>query len=176
MATRKPPVELFYDPEKLDPNAPRLRVELDRAVESRRWDESRGEGRRRIRVPSRYHHVFMPCRYRHDEAGEGDPVRGRAVELFYDPAELDPVAPRLRVGKNGGAWELRQDDGTLLSAHDSLPEAIDSGLVRSGECFSEILVRNSTGRQEWSVHHNPAWIDMIRWLIRTAPGEREAAA
>jgi hypothetical protein len=41
------------------------------------------------------------------------------IELFYDPADLDPDAPRLRIGKIDGCWELRDDAGALLGRHFS---------------------------------------------------------
>ncbi|HEX2079506.1 MAG TPA: hypothetical protein VHG08_17395 [Longimicrobium sp.] len=98
------------------------------------------------------------------------------VELFYDPEELDLQAPRMRIGKSNGRWELRDHDGALLSSHAILPDAIDAALERSEACFSEILLRGADGRQEWSVHHNPEWIELIRLLVRTAPSRSEAAA
>src|SRR5215213_496285 len=98
------------------------------------------------------------------------------VELFYEPEDLDPRAPRLRIGKRNGRWELRDNHDALLSSHAILPDAIDAALERSEACFSEILVRGASGRQEWSVHHNPEWIELFRILVRTAPSGSEAAA
>lgn len=102
-------------------------------------------------------------------------TREASVELFYDPADLDPEAPRLRIGKRDGRWEVRAGGGTLLSYHLTLPDAIDAAVERSNLCFSEILVREASGRQEWSVHHNQEWMELIRLLVRTAPSQREAA-
>ena len=101
-------------------------------------------------------------------------TREPPVELFYDPADLEPDAPRLRIGKRNGYWELRDEKEALLSCHASLPDALDAAVERSNVCFSEILVREATGRQEWSYHHNPDWMELIRLLVRTAPLQREA--
>jgi hypothetical protein len=98
------------------------------------------------------------------------------VERFYNPEDLAPQAPRLRIGKHNGRWEVREDEGALLSSHAILPDAIDAALERSEACFSEILVRGADGRQEWSVHHNPEWMELIRLLVHTAPVRSEAAA
>lgn len=118
------------------------------------------------------HPVPVRRRWRYAEPAGGRPA---SVDLFYDPAELDPDAPRLRIGKTNGCWELRGDEGTVLSCHRSLPDAIDAGLERSQVCFSEILFRGSTGREEWSVHHNPEWVDLARALNRTNASMSEAA-
>ena len=147
MATREPPVELFYDPA--------------------------ATGRRRIGVgPFFSHHVLLRPRYK---SADGAARRERRVELCYDPAELDPDAPRLRIGKNAGLWELRTEDGTVLSRHAVLPAAIDAGLERSKACYSEILFRDASGREEWSVHHNPGWVEILRMLVPNVPLQREAA-
>lgn len=103
-------------------------------------------------------------------------TREPPVELFYSPEDLDPDAPRLHVGKNCDCWELRDGRGALLSCHATLPDAIDAAVERSNQCFSEILVREASGRQEWSYRHNPEWMELIRLLVRTAPSGREAAA
>lgn len=103
-------------------------------------------------------------------------TREPPVELFYSPEDLDPEAPRLRIGKHNGRWEVRDDEGALLASRAILPDAIDAALERSEACFSEILVRDADGRQEWSVHHNPEWMELIRLLVRTAPSPSEAAA
>ena len=103
-------------------------------------------------------------------------TREPSVELFYSPEDLDPTAPRLRIGKGNGRWELRDGEGVLLGSHASLSDAIDAALERSEVCFSEILVRDADGLQEWSVHHNPEWMELIRLLVRTAPSRSEAAA
>lgn len=230
MATREPPVELFYDPADLGPAAPRLRVSkngkgwelrdddglllsahpsqtdaIDAALERSkvRFSEilvrgSTGEAewrvdqdptslelaecwrktwnctrRQRIAVGTfAGHHVPLRPRWRYGEPAVGRPA---SVDLFYDPADLDPDAPRLRIGKANGCWELRDDEGTLLSCHPCLPDAIDAGLERSRVCFSEILFRGSTGRDEWSVHHNPEWVELARALNRTNASMAEAA-
>jgi hypothetical protein len=87
------------------------------------------------------------------------------VELFYDPAALDPAAPRLRVSRNGAGWELRDDAGGLLSRHATQVEAIDAALERSKACFSEILVRNSSGETEWHVAQDELTQELSR-LVR----------
>jgi hypothetical protein len=97
------------------------------------------------------------------------------VELFYEPDDLDPEAPRLRIAKTNGVWELRDDRDALLSSHARLPEAIDAALARSEQCFSEILVMAATGRFEWSVQHNPDWLELARAVNRPIETEREAA-
>lgn len=96
-------------------------------------------------------------------------TRDPPVELFYDPADLDPSAPRLYVRKENGAWALWDGTGVLLGRHSTLPDALDDALARSGERFSEILVRTATGTQEWSVAHNPE----LEWLARAVARERE---
>lgn len=93
-------------------------------------------------------------------------TREPPVELFYDPADLDPTAPRLRVSKNGKGWELRDDDGLLLSAHPSQSDAIAVALEQSQRRFSEILVRGSNGRAEWRFNQNPEWLTLARELDR----------
>jgi hypothetical protein len=97
------------------------------------------------------------------------------VELLYDPAELEPAAPRLRVQKDGGVWCLLDGDGRLISQHRLLPGAMDAALERSALCFSEILVRTSDGEWEWSLRHNPDWTELARALNRPVKLEREAA-
>src|SRR5688500_7478043 len=89
-------------------------------------------------------------------------TREPPVELFYDPGDLDPQTPRLRVTRNGEGWELRADEGDLLSKHPSQAEAIDAALERSKARFSEILVRGSTGRAEWVVNQDPKWLKLTR--------------
>lgn len=93
-------------------------------------------------------------------------TRKTPVELFYDPEDLDPQAPRLCVTRNGEGWELRANEGDLLSKHSSQAEAIDAGLERSKARFSEILVRGSTGRAEWVVNQNPEWLKLARAVDR----------
>ena len=239
MATREPPVELYYDPADLDPNAPRLHVRkncsgwelrdgggellsghaelpdaIDAALErskvrfseilvrgassSSEWSVSRNPemvelaqvlnaspllereaavARRRVDVGAFWgHHVFLPVRCRRKEAGGGRATAApRPVERVYDPSNLEPGAPRLHIGKDGGMWDLRDDDGQLLSRHGRLPEAMDAALVRSNACFSEILVRTAGGALEWSLRHNPDWTELARALNRQNGAEREAA-
>lgn len=102
-------------------------------------------------------------------------TREPPVELFYSPADLDPQAPRLRVTRNGEGWELRADEGDLLSKHPSQAEAIDAALERSKARFSEILVRGSTGRAEWVVNQNPNWLELARALDRDLERRRTEA-
>jgi hypothetical protein len=101
--------------------------------------------------------------------------RKAPVELFYEPEELDPVAPRLRIAKKRGVWELRDEQGGLLSRHPLLPDAIDDALERSEVCFSEILVMAATGEFEWSVRHTPEFVELARAVNRPVFSEREAA-
>jgi hypothetical protein len=102
-------------------------------------------------------------------------TREPPVELFYSPEDLDPEAPRLRIAKKRSVWELRDEQGVLLSSHSRLPEAIDAALERSEKCFSEILVMAGSGRFEWSVQHNPDWLALARAVNRPVLSEREAA-
>ena len=101
--------------------------------------------------------------------------RNPPVELFYEPEELDPDAPRLRIAKKRGVWELRNEQGELLSRYPLLPEAIDAALERSKARFSEILVMAATGRFEWSVRHSPEFVELARAVNRPVESEREAA-
>ena len=104
------------------------------------------------------------------------PGREAPIQLFYDPEQLKPGAPRLRIAKNDGWWELRDDEGALLSSHPLLPDALDAAFERSATCYSEILVAGAAGRRtEWSAHHNPEWVELARLLNRTAASQREAA-
>jgi hypothetical protein len=91
-------------------------------------------------------------------------TRESSIDLYYDPEDLDPDAPRLRVTRNGKGWELRAGEGDLLSKHPSQAEAIDAALERSKARFSEILVRGSTGRAEWVVNQDPKWLKLTRAL------------
>ena len=115
------------------------------------------------------HHAFLPVRRR--------PVPGnvRHVDLFYDPAELASDAPRLHIRKDGGLWNLRDADGSLLSSHVKLPDAIDAAEERSRVCFCEILVRGAISPIEWSVRLNPGMAELARVLNQPAAVEREAA-
>jgi hypothetical protein len=78
-------------------------------------------------------------------------TREPPVELFYDPDDLHPTAPRLRVTRNSVGWELRDEGGVLLGTHPTQDDAIDAGLERSRLRFSEILARGSNGRIEWRI-------------------------
>lgn len=102
-------------------------------------------------------------------------TREAPIERFYDPAALDPGAPRLRVRKDGGAWELWDDAGGLVSRHPTLSVALDAAEACSRRCYSEILVRSASGRHEWSYHHNPEWMALARVLNHALAPEREAA-
>ncbi|HYR09036.1 MAG TPA: hypothetical protein VEQ60_14740 [Longimicrobium sp.] len=158
MATSEPSVELFYDPgEDTDPS--RLRVKRNRR---RRWWDWRS-----LRFDTGLRLIERSKRL--------VPGRERPIDLYYDPDELDPDAPRLRISKCAGVWELRGPQGALLSSHARLPAAIDDALARSAECFSEILVMAATGRFEWSVKHNPEFVELARVVNRPEEFEREAA-
>ena len=82
-------------------------------------------------------------------------MREPPEERFYDPADLDPDAPRLYVLRNGDAWELQDEAGDVLSTHPTQRDALDAARCRSARCFSEILVRGSTGRVEWQLDQDP---------------------
>jgi hypothetical protein len=160
MATHEPPVDRFYAPEDLlDPEAPRLRVMRNRR---RRWWDWRS-----IRLDTGLRLIVR--------AKQLVPGRERPIDLYYDPTELDTSAPRLRISKCAGVWELRDQQGALLNRHARLPAAIDDALARSAESFSEILVMAATGRFEWSVQHNPEFVELARAVSRPVESEREAA-
>lgn len=92
-------------------------------------------------------------------------TREPPVELFYDPADLDPDAPRLYVRRNGTTWRLLDEDGLLLSTHASQDDAIDAARQKSKKRFSEILVRGSTDDLEWRLDQDPdieAILDRLR--------------
>ena len=150
MATRELPVELFHS---LD----------DPALHARRrwWDWKNVRFDTGLRLIIRSKRLVA--------------TREPPVKLYYDTQELDPAAPRLRVGKSAGVWELRDEHGALLSSHPRLPDAIDAALERSDVCFSEILVMAATGRFEWSVRHNPELLEIARVVNRRVISEREAA-
>lgn len=225
MATREPPVELFYDPEDLDPQAPRLRVSrngegwelrdddevllskhpsqrdaIDAALErsSVRFSEILVRGstgraewlvgqdpltRELHRVLERRQRRWWDWKTLRFDTGLRLIVRSKRlvegreppVRLQYDPGELDPCAPRLRISKSAGVWELRDNEGALLSSHARLPDAVDDALARSARYFSEILVMAATGRFEWSVRHNPELLEIARAVARPVACEREAA-
>lgn len=82
-------------------------------------------------------------------------TREPPVELFYDPQELTPGAPRLYVRRNGTSWRLLDENGTLLSAHSSQSEAIGAARRLSKKRFAEILVRGSTDDLEWRLDQDP---------------------
>lgn len=150
MATREPPVELFYSPEDLDPRAPR-----------RWWDWKNLRFDTGLRLIIRSKRLI---------ANREPPVR-----LRYDARELDPDAPRLRIAKDAGRWELRDDQGVPLSSHFLLPDAVDAALARSEARFSEILVMAANGRFEWSVRHNPELLEIARVVARPVAFQQEAA-
>jgi hypothetical protein len=93
-------------------------------------------------------------------------TREPPAELFYDPAQLDPDAPRLHIRKRDDAWELRDANGALLSRGMLLPDVLDAALERSSVCFSEIIVQGAGGGIEWSVHQNPEYVELARVLAR----------
>lgn len=93
-------------------------------------------------------------------------TREPPVELFDDPDELDPTAPRLRVTRNGVGWELRDDAGVLLGTHPTEDDAVEAALERWKLRFSEILVRSSTGRAEWRMDQDPELLRAIEFLQR----------
>lgn len=133
------------------------------------------EGRRRMGVGSfPGHHVVLPTRRRPKKAGDPAGACSPPVERIYDFSDLDPGAPTLHIGRNGGGWEVRDGDGQLLTRHDRLPAAMDAALARSEACFSEILIRTASGL-EWSLRHNPDWTELARALNRPIAAEREAA-
>jgi hypothetical protein len=102
-------------------------------------------------------------------------TREPPVERFYDPADLDPTAPRLYVWRNGGTWELLDETDTVLSAHATQRDAIDAALDRSQVRFSEILARGSTGRIEWRIDQNPALLELTEYWLAKRVGGQEAA-
>lgn len=228
MATREPPVELFYSPDDLDPEAPRLRVKRN----GEGWELRSDEGSLLSKHPSQEGAIdaaLVRSRVRFSEilvrgstgraewavnqkpellkltraldqdlerrgrrwwnfkklrfdTGLGLIVRSKRlietreppVKLRYDVRELDPDAPRLRISKSAGIWELRDDGDALLSSHVRLPDAVDAALERS-ECFSEILVMSADGRFEWSVRHNPELLEIATVVAPPAAFQREAA-
>lgn len=92
--------------------------------------------------------------------------RKPSLELYYDPADLDPEAPRLHIRKDEGVWELRDADDALLSRSMLLPDVLDAALERSNARFSEIIVQGAGGGIEWSVHQNPECVELARVLAR----------
>ena len=148
MATRELPFDLFFE----DPD-PRAR---------RRWWEWKN-----LRFDTG---LRLIARSKRLIATREPPVR-----LSYDPRELDANAPRLRISKSANLWELRDEQGALLSGHLRLPDAVDAALARSEECFSEILVMGANGRFEWSVRHNPELLEIARVVAPPVAFQREAA-
>lgn len=88
-------------------------------------------------------------------------TREPPAELFYDPQELAPGAPRLYVWRNGFSWELQDEEGVLLGTHPSQTHAIEAARRLSKQRFSEILVRGSTGELEWRLDQDPAVAEII---------------
>lgn len=88
-------------------------------------------------------------------------TREPSVELFYDPAELTPGAPRLYVRRNGTSWRLLDQDDVLLSTHPSQSDAIGAARRLSKERFSEILVRGSTDELEWRLDQDPEIAEIL---------------
>ncbi|HEX6041258.1 DUF2188 domain-containing protein [Longimicrobium sp.] len=86
------------------------------------------------------------------------------VELFYDPADLDPNAPRLYVTRNGVGWELRDGAGLLLSTHPTQAHGIEAARRQSLRRFSEILVRGSNGAVEWRLDQDPDVAPIVDWF------------
>jgi Uncharacterized protein conserved in bacteria (DUF2188) len=97
-------------------------------------------------------------------------TRTPPVELFYDPADLDPDAPRLYVLRTDDAWELQDEEGAILSTHPTQRDAIDAGLARSAVEFCEILVRGSTGDLEMRLDQDP---DLLRITSRFRERRRQ---
>jgi hypothetical protein len=102
-------------------------------------------------------------------------TREPSVELFYDPAELAPGAPRLHVLRNGDTWELQDEEGAILSTHPTQNDAIEAARRRSEVRFSEILVRGSTGRIEWQFDQNPEMLRVTDWFRERRRHHEEAA-
>jgi hypothetical protein len=102
-------------------------------------------------------------------------TRTPPLERFYDPADLDPAAPRLYVLRNDCVWELRDEADVLLSAHPTQQDAIDAALERSRLRFSEILARGSTGRAEWLVDQHPEILKATEYWRKKRTLGREAA-
>jgi hypothetical protein len=102
-------------------------------------------------------------------------TRKPALELFYDPADLAPGAPRLYVRRSGERWELRDEEGRVLGMHPEQGDAIEDALERSAVCFSEILVRGSTGRVEWLVDQDSEILKATEPWRKKRKAEKEAA-
>jgi hypothetical protein len=118
-------------------------------------------------------HYLCCGRYTHREAIMA--TRKPALELFYDPADLTPRAPRLYVRRNGRSWELRDEEDTVLGTHSEQGDAIEDALDRSAVRFSEILVRGSTGRMEWLVDQDPEILKATEPWRKKRKAEKEAA-
>lgn len=102
-------------------------------------------------------------------------MREAAEELFYDPADLDPDAPRLYVLRDGDAWELQDEAGNVLSTHPTQRDALDAAGERSAISFCEILVRGSNGRAEWYVEQSAAMRSAMEYWRGRRLAQREAA-
>jgi hypothetical protein len=86
------------------------------------------------------------------------------VMLHPDFADtsFDPGARQLHISRNGVGWELRSDEGDVLSSHPSVDDAIDAALEVSKAEFREILVRGSAGRRFVSaVNQDPQWLTTV---------------
>jgi hypothetical protein len=102
-------------------------------------------------------------------------TREPPVERFYSPEDLDPTAPRLYVWRNGGAWELQDEGGMVLSTHATQRDALEEAHERSAVRFCEILARGSTGRIEWRIDQNPAMRKATEYWRKKKSQQREAA-
>ncbi|HEX6036756.1 hypothetical protein [Longimicrobium sp.] len=102
-------------------------------------------------------------------------MREPPEELFYDPADLDPDAPRLYVLRNGDTWELQDEPGDVLSTHPTRRDALEDAHERSAVAFCEILARGSNGRAEWWMEQNAAMRKATEYW-RTKPTEQREAA
>jgi hypothetical protein len=102
-------------------------------------------------------------------------TREAPEELFYDPADLDPEAPRLYVLRNGDGWELQDEAGDVLSTHPTQRDALDAAHEQSAIRFCEILVRGSNGRAEWYVEQSAAMRKAMEYWRNQRLAQREAA-
>jgi hypothetical protein len=112
---------------------------------------------------------------RTERTGGDMATREPPVELFYDPQDLDPTAPRLYVWRNGATWELQNETGDVLSTHPTQTDAIDAARRRSEARFSEILVRGSSGRMEWQLDQDPELLRISDWFRERRRQHQEAA-
>ncbi|HEY0021428.1 MAG TPA: hypothetical protein VGB24_00905 [Longimicrobium sp.] len=80
----------------------------------------------------------------------------------FADAAFDPGARQLHISRNGVGWELRSDEGDVLSSHPCVDDAIDAALELSKAEFREILVQGSAGRQFVSaVDQDPRWLATV---------------